>query len=287
MIIRMYKKVKAILHTFAMSVVPNAPQYHKLLHSPIKKSIEYFLIVISLGIIAFTLGVYFTIIPISTTSHIQNNVINALSVLPPNSQLRIENGILTTNLNRPFYIWGVSKNNDPLLLISINEQRTSRNYVNTDALFTLARDHVSIRAKDLLFVRSYDTQTYLINSESISHFLKVVNMYAPQIQIAFYILYFSLFPLFSLAWVLGIVGLTSVGTYTLFHFLIRRVHFARCVQATSHGSIIPFGISFILFLFFPSSISTILVTPFLVGMFSLVSVYEMYFDEPLTPEKSG
>jgi hypothetical protein len=46
-----------------------------------------------------------------------------------------------------------------------------------------------------------------------------------------------------------------------------------------HGSIIPFILSFLLFVLYPGQISSVIITPFLVGIFSLVSVFEMYFDD--------
>lgn len=279
MIIRMYKKVKAILHIFAVSIIPNAPQYHKLLHTSPKKSIFTFMIFMSISIAIVTFAIYIHIIPLSVTTHIRNSFIEGLQSLPQKAQMRIEDSQLTTNFNRPIHIWNFSNKANPLYLISIDEKRTSRNYADTHALITFAKDHINLSAKDMSITRSYDGQTYLINTNSMSRFLKLVDVYAPQIHIAFYVLYFTLFPIILLGWVLAMIGVASGITYFIFHLFIKKVHFIRCIQATMHSSFIPIWVSFILFFFYPGSLSSILITPFLVGIFSLVSVFEMYFEE--------
>jgi len=275
----MHTKVKAILHIFATSVIPNAPHYHKLLHTSPIRSLRYFGIILMFLIVIFTLCIFFFVVSVDQTTQLRTSLTHALSSIPDNVQIRIDNGIMSTNLNRPLYIWSYDHLNRPSLIFLVDEHQTDRLNSKPVALLTLTKNHLILKTNEITYTKPYDTQTYIINSDSMSRFMRLVTLYAPQIQVAFYVSYFLVFPVLTAFWVSAIVIITSLCTYTVFHFFIKRVHFVRCIQATLHGSVLPFILSFFLLTLYPGQVSSLVITPFLVGIFSLVSVFEMYFDE--------
>jgi len=230
-------------------------------------------------IVIFTLCIFFFVVSVDQTTQLRTSLTHALSSIPDNVQIRIDNGIMSTNLNRPLYIWSYDHLNRPSLIFLVDEHQTDRLNSKPVALLTLTKNHLILKTNEITYTKPYDTQTYIINSDSMSRFMRLVTLYAPQIQVAFYVSYFLVFPVLTAFWVSAIVIITSLCTYTVFHFFIKRVHFVRCIQATLHGSVLPFILSFFLLTLYPGQVSSLVITPFLVGIFSLVSVFEMYFDE--------
>lgn len=273
----MYKKVKAILHMFAVSIIPSASIYKKLLHSPIRTSVHYFIALMGFLIIILTAIIYFLIIPPQVIRQLQTYVTTTLHSFPQHCQIKIENGSLSTNLNRPLYVWGTNSGR-PVLLLSAHEHDNSAGDA-TSALIALRKNAISFQLKNLTYAHPYDNRMYVINSETVARLTNIIETYAERLKIAFYVFYFLLFPIGIALWVCLLILGASLFTYVIFHALIKRVHVWRCIQATAHGSIIPFSIGFILMVVYPATLSAFLITPFLVLIFSLVSTFEMYFEE--------
>jgi hypothetical protein len=274
----MYKKVKAILHMFAVSTIPSAPIYKKLLHSPIRSSVRYFAALMGALIVILTAAIYFLIIPPAAIQQLRTYGITTLRSFPKNCQIKIENGILSTNLNRPLYVWGTSLG-QPTLLLSVHEYNNSTIDTGSHAIIALGKNTITLQFKNLIFTRPYDGRMYVINSETVSRFTRIVETYANRVQIAFYVFYFLLFPVGIALWVSLLIFMSSLFTFIVFHAIIKRVHLARCIQATMHGSMIPFMIGFGLMVVYPTTLSAFLITPFLMFIFSLVATFEMYFEE--------
>lgn len=274
----MYKKVKAILHMFAVSIIPSAPIYKKLLHSPVRSSVRYFIVLMSALIGVLTITIYFLIIPPSAIHRLRSYVITTLRSFPQNCQIKIENGALSTNLNRPLYVWGTTSGK-PTLLLSAHEHDNPTADTSSPALIALGKNSITLQLKNLIFTRPYDGRMYIVNSETITRFTRLIESYANRLEIAFYVFYFLLFPVGIALWVGALLFLSALFTFIVFHALIKRVHLARCIQATMHGSFIPFIIGFSLLVIYPATLSAFLITPFLTLIFSLVATFEMYFEE--------
>jgi hypothetical protein len=114
------KKVKAFLHIFLNSLIPNASYYRKILNTRFFFSFKYFLsliILLSLVLIFNLLNKYSP----PKIIHWLTQINKTIDQFPPDLNLFINNGSLITSYNRPYFIWVKDEKNKLRLLLVVDE----------------------------------------------------------------------------------------------------------------------------------------------------------------------
>lgn len=274
-IIRSMKKVKHILAIFLHSFIPHDGYYPKLLHTRLSFSLKYYLIAISFFACIFTGIVLYQLSPVKITSY-KNSVINSLSTFPEEVKIRIKNGVLESNQNKPLFLW-VYRGNQPLFVFMVHTKDIPTSSYNPLPLIFLGSDKVLISYRGNTVVNSYgNSLNVLITKESVQSLITNVNSFFPFFMFFLYLFLVIVMPLVFIISMTFFILLSSFLVYILLRTFFPHIHLKKCIQAGLHGTHIPFFIILFLFLLFPFAENILIVAASLIFVFTLVSTYEMY-----------
>ncbi|MFH0773167.1 MAG: hypothetical protein V1922_02555 [bacterium] len=272
------KKVKHILVTFLHSFIPQDIYYPKLLHTRFKLSLKYYLVVIVFFSCVFTGILLYHLSPIKITSY-KNSVVNSLSAFPEGVTIKIQNGVLESNQNKPLFLW-VYHDNQPLFVFMVNTKGVLTNRYIPLPLIFLGNETAQISYKGNIIVRPYKSSSnILITKESVQTLITHINTYFPPLMFFFYLLLILITPLLFVIYATLLIFLSSIFVFLLLRTFIPHIHLKKCLQAGMHCTHVPFAIVVFLFLLFPTTINILVIATALTFVFSLVGTYEMYSKE--------
>lgn len=274
-IIRSMKKVKAILTTFFHSFVPQDSYYPKLLHTRLTFSIKYYLIFIIFFSLVLTGIVFYRYSPSKIMSY-KNAITQSLSLFPENSIVRIKDGVLEMNQNKPLFFW-IYREGKPLFVFMAHT-KDNLTLTNTPLpIVFLGRDGFQLSFKGTTFMRLYDkTAHYLITKDTLQSFIVFSNSFFPPLLFFFSLFLLVVLPISFVLWSTLSIILNAALVYILFRTFIPHIHFKKCIQAALHGTHIPLITTIILFVLFPAAPNVLIISTSLMFVFTLVAVYEMY-----------
>lgn len=274
-IIRSMKKVKHILTTFFHSFIPQDVYYPKLLHTQLRFSIEYYIAFIIIFSFVFTGIVFYRYSPSKITSY-KNAIVQSLSSFPDTVIIRIKDGILESNQNKPLFLW-IYRNDKPLFVFMANT-KDSFSLKNTPVpILFLGRDRVQFYFKGVTFTHLYNkTDQYIITKDTLKSFLVFSDSFFPSLLFFFSLFLLIVLPISFALWSALLIIINAFLSFMLFHTFIPHIHFKKCIQAALHGTHIPLIITIILFVLFPTAPNVLTISTSLMFVFTLVAVYEMY-----------
>ena len=274
-IIRSMKKVKAILPTFFHSLVPQDIYYPKLLHTRLTFSLKYYSIVLLLFAFIFSVLIFFMYSPHTITSY-KDAVTQSLITFPEGVIIRITDGVLEINQNKPFFLW-IYRNEKPLFVFMAHT-KDHLTVANTPLpIMYLGKDRMQFSFKGTTFVKPYDKSTqYLITKDTLQSFVRFTHSFFPPLLFFFTLFLFIVLPIAFGFWATLSIIVNAALVFILLRAFIPHIHFKKCIQAGMHGTHIPLITTIILFTLFPTSPNVLILSSSLMFVFSLVAVYEMY-----------
>ncbi len=272
------KKVKAILTTFFHSFVPQDSYYPKLLHTQLKFSIKYYLILILFFSFVLTGVVFYRYSPNKIMSY-KNAITQSLSSFPENSIVRIKDGVLEMNQNKPLFLW-IYREGKPLFVFMAHT-KDDLTLTNTPLpIVFLGRNGFQLSFKGTTFMRLYDrTAHYLITKDALRSFIVFSNSFFPPLLFFFSLFLLVVLPISFVLWSTLLIILNAALVFMLLRTFIPHIHLKKCVQAAMHGTHIPLMVTILLFVLFPTSSNVLIISTSLMFVFTLVAVYEMYSRE--------
>ena len=274
-IIRSMKKVKHILETFIHSFIPQDIYYPKLLHTRFKVSLLYYLYIIAFFSLLLTGVLLFHYSPFKIVGY-KNSVIKSLSGFPPEAVISIKNGILESNQIKPLFLW-VYDGKQPLFVFMVHTKDLITSSDIPLPLVFLGYNNVQISYRGNILSRTYANSLNIqITKEYIQSLITILNTYFPSFIFFFYLFFVFLVPIAFVASSTFFILLSSFVVLLLLRTFIPHIHLKKCIQAAMHGTHIPLLVSILLYILFPSSMSTIIISTSLIFVFSLVATYEMY-----------
>ena len=161
------KKVKAFLHIFLNSLIPNASYYRKILNTRFFFSFKYFFFLIALlsSILIFNLLNKYSPPKIV---HWFGQVNKIIDQFPSDLNIIINDGFLTTNYNRPYFIWVNDNKNKLRLMLVIDESAYFEKINQYQSTALLTKTDLFIKQNNLIKkipLTSFETIT--INKESL------------------------------------------------------------------------------------------------------------------------
>ena len=193
------KKVKHILTTFFHSFIPQDIYYPKLLHTRLNFSIKYYIVFIIVCSCIFTVVVFYRYSPSRITRY-KNAIVHSLSSFPDNVIIRIKDGILESNQNKPLFLW-IYQGDKPLFVFMANT-KDSFSLKNTPVpILFFGRDRIQFYFKGVAFTQMYTKiDQYVITKDTLQSFLVSSDSFFPPLLFFFSLLfYFALSSLISIS----------------------------------------------------------------------------------------
>lgn len=133
----MLRKVKTFFHVFINSLLPHQPYYHKLLTTKFKFSTAYFISITTIVyLISMATLAYRYDYPKSFLD-MASSFTKSIELFPSDLTISLQNGILRTNYNHPYFMWLDYKDNKILIMtIDPNASSSSAPLLNSIALLT-------------------------------------------------------------------------------------------------------------------------------------------------------
>jgi len=287
------KKVKAFLHIFSNSLIPKASYYRKILNTRFIFSFKYFVFLIFAlsSIIIFNLINKYSPLKIN---HWLNEINKSIEQFPPDLNIFINNGLLTTTYNRPYFIWTKNDKNKLKLLLVVDETGSFEKFKQYPSIILLTKTDIFIKQNGQIkkIPLSSINKTQIINKESLIPLKEKISW----IKKFFYPLYFSivvfaliLVPFFSFIVNTIYILLASLITFLFLKFKTeKKYHLKKIFQISLHACTLPLLIDYLFFnLPLPKLIKTsfnikLLPFPFvfifLLAVFIFIGAYEAYYN---------
>jgi hypothetical protein len=274
-IIRSMKKVKAILSTFLHSLVPQDIYYPKLLHTRFKFSVKYYIFLIVVLSFIFTTIVIYQYSPNKIINY-KNAVTRSLLSFPDDAVIRIIDGTLEVNQNKPLFLW-LYRDEKPFFVFMAHTKDELSLSNNPLPVMFLGKNSVQFAFKGSAFTQAYDkTAHYLISKETLRSFVNMSNSFFPPLLFFFFVFLVLVLPLSFGFWSTVSILVNASIVFLLLKSFIPHIHLKKCIQAGMHGTHIPLITTILLYALFPASPNVIIITSSLMFVFTLVAVYEMY-----------
>jgi hypothetical protein len=278
----MAEKVKTFFHIFLNSLLPHYPYYHKLIHTRFTFSLRYFAV--------FVLATYFLFSTLLAAKlyvrfglpQLSSSFRKALDSYPADLVVTIKDGKLTSNHDRPYFLW-MDHNDKKVLLAVVDESASPEDIYEYNS--------VVLASANALTIRQYHDRTSItsIPLEGISMIIQkqvVVNVTEKIFQ-----LMLPIFIATALFFVLVVptlvfiadffyVVIASILIYFLFKLRLKHLSLQKTLQLSFHATTLPLLINYSLALV---GLRTSMV-PFaffiLLLIFLTVAVYETYIFSP-------
>lgn len=284
----MSEKVKTFFHIFKNSLIPECSYYHKLLKIPFSFSLKYLVSLIVTLNLLFTLFLFIKVNPIKIGSLAKNLVAN-LEKYPNDLVISVHRGQLSTNYDRPYFLWLDSADSKHLILVideyatadKINEYNSSTLITRNEIIFK--NDNVPAKEKIVSF-KSLSDQT--ITKDTVKNVQNLV-LKIMRLLVLFYPLLFIavlLFLLFSSLLTTFLYLLVAAGiNIILFNLLMQKkpaLHFGRVFQISIHSATLPLSINYIIGTLNMTTLPLALMFLFLITLFTYAGLTEAHSYEP-------
>jgi len=269
------KKVKAILTIFFHSFVPQEIYFPKLLHTRLQFSFKYYLLIVSFLACIFS-GILLYHFSPGKVSDYKNAILDTISTFPIDSEIKISKGTLTSNQNKPLFLWVYYKNSPFFAFMVDTKSMLDTTYIRLPFIF-FGSNQMQFSYKGYSSTRLYDSSLDgPISKDTILSIISYVNNGFSTFLIGFYFILLIIIPFVFIVTSTLFILLSSGMVYILLRTFIPHIHFKKCLQAGAHGTHIPLIISILLYSLFPIVANTLIVTFSLIFIFTLVATYEMY-----------
>lgn len=285
------KKVKAFLHIFLNSLIPNPSYYRKILNTRFFFSFKYFfflIVLLSFMLIVNLLNKYSP----SKIVHWLNQINKTIDQFPSDLNIFINNGLLITSYNRPYFVWVKDNKNKIRLMLVIDESGSFEKITQYQSMALLTKTDLFIKQNNQVKkipLTSFGKIT--INKEG----LKILKEKISFINKLVYPLYFGililaviLIPLLSL-----MINMIYVFFASLIAFFLlklkpeKKYHFKKVFQISLHAATLPLLIDYFAFNLPISKLMKTnfyikpppfpLVFVFLLAVFVFIGAYEAYY----------
>jgi hypothetical protein len=292
------KKVKAFLHIFVNSLLPQTNYYQKILKTKFSFSLKYFLFLTFLINCLFVL--FFVIkIPSAKVNRLLTNLNNNLTAFPNNLIISVKNGSLLTTFNRPYFLW-IDFDNMKQLLAVVDETADTQKINEYQSAFLLTTKFAVIRdmmgGRPLTVIPLSQIKDVTIDKNTIEEMRTNLAQIAKLLPLFYWgliVIAIILFPMFSF-----LVNILYLITASLFIYIVYRIFFAKSLprhhlsfkktfQIGLHAITLPLIIDYGLTLLNLRSKPTMLMYLFLIAVFVFAGLYEAYFDIISTKTKPG
>lgn len=278
-IIGKMKKVKAFFSVFLNSILPHEPYYSKILHLRFSQSLKYFFSILT---------IIYMILVIKGASYLRLDLLNTyrecvsrtIAKFPDNYNIYLSRGILSTNADRPFFVWLSCDKNHPTLFAVIDERGKIENFHSYQTKILVTGNDVAYGSGVFLWKRHLNTlsdpstkYTKHNLSQLNSILFNVLDRYLPYAIIALVILA----PLILAISGFMLVGLVSIFTALFYRLFNRKYHIKKIFQLGLHAATLPlllFSCSFSLYLLYPI---TAILSFILFVIFHIAAVYEAHY----------
>lgn len=269
------KKVKTFFHDFLGSLFPQPPYYHKLLRTPFSVSVKYFLVLVLL--VNF---VFFAVSGLMVKNGrfvTFKRLTTALADFPDNLSIHMENGMLTTSYDHPYFIW--TKNDENKMLLGVIDENALPDKIQeypTDVLLT--RQALVIKQAEQPEVIPYGSATFTVNKQTVASFLNVIETVRPVLYLLIGLFVFVLFPLFTFGAGLLYLAFLSLICFLIFKLYTKRHTYKKTLQLSLHAVTVPIIVKHGLFLSGYDVERLGILFMLLSAVFILGALYEAYQD---------
>src|SRR3989338_1929161 len=245
-IIRMTSKVKTFFHIFTGSLIPRSIYYHKIPHVRYRFSGLYFFFLIVFLNAIFTGFVVIKMNPFRV-QQVTQSLLTALENYPNNLTIKIQNGSMTTNSDKPYLLWLDYQDKKHLLVVV--DQEASPSKISEYNSFLLLTGNEIVYWNRNYCSKQIGTVSYPFNEEiTIQTVKRIQNAIIKLVTIlllsypSLAILLFLLFTVSSFVVTLGYLLIASAGVYLLFGLLKKknRLPFRKMFQISLHAVTPPF-----------------------------------------------
>ncbi len=283
------KKVKTFFHIFVNSLLPQDTYYPKLLKVPFYFSLQYFTVLVFILSFIFVTSISLRLSPLKINSLLGNLAAN-LNKYPNDLVININKGTMTTNYDRPYFLWLDSDEADTNhLLLVVDQEATPQKINQYDSAILLTRKNIVFKntgTADLKIIpmKTVDNDTITKSTvDSVKNTIlsinKLVLLAYPLLFLVFF-LFLTLVSFFSNV----LYVLISAGVvYLFYHFFIQhksRPKFVKTFQISMHAITLPMVTNYTLGVFnlkLNQSLSVLYLL--LVLLFTAVGVYKAYVHE--------
>lgn len=279
----MTKKVKAFFHVFSNSLLPQAPYYRKIIKVPLSFSLKYFLFLV------FTVNLFFVFFYLLGSNpkeiyYIKNSFSKSLAEFPKELKIYINNGMLQTNIDRPYFMWLDLHDKKNLLLVVDQSAMPEKikqykaNILLTSRYFVLNKN----KFNDKAFIIPYEKSSFSFGKETIDQLLLWLNKYFYWFVFLAMVFSIFLFPLLLFGVSLIYLFSLSLICFVIFKFFYKKNTIMKTFQISLHATTLPFIVQYAInsFLYNARFFQMKLLLALLLLIFILSGLYEAYLDKP-------
>ncbi|MDO8608954.1 MAG: DUF1189 family protein [bacterium] len=233
-------------------MIPHAPYYLKISHQSFSASFQYFIILLILCNSLFIGSLIIKENPFKI-AHRLTIVINSLKSIPNDFKAHINNGIILTSYNHPFFLWNYEMNN-PLLLV-IDETAFPQKINDYKSLILVTSRDLVINSNKLTIVPLSSFKNMIITKVQILNVvntLEKIKIFLPLIYAILVLLILIIIPLGSFI-IMGLyfVVSTAIG-YSIYRlYAKKRVHFKKILQISFHSVTLPLVLDYLIIIIKP------------------------------------
>lgn len=255
MIVNSMKKVKTFLMQFLNSLIPSNTYYSKILQSNFKNSVVYFLIFLTLCNFIFISSLIIKYSP-AKISQVFSQLIKTLESVPRDINIKILNGRLISNYNRPYFLWTNLSNSFRLFLVIDETADISK--INTyNSQFLLTSNELVTKIQDnIQSTHLSEFGNQIINRQTVQQVifqLHKILQFLPFIYVGIVLLGIAIIPLISLLISILYLGFASIIGYYIYRWYSKKhIVFKKVIHIALHASTLPIIIDYIVILFRPT-----------------------------------
>lgn len=276
----MKKNVKAFLHTFLQSLLPQPQAYKKFRRLPFQTSLLYFIVLIC---VINALFLVFFIVKNSDRNifDLRSSLRTSLSRFPADLYIYIHKGALTTTYDRP-YFWWTTFNDKQMLLGVVDESGTADKVYAYNSLFLLTPGAITINARKIPLVPqhiSLNNTTTRIDRATARRTTALIDGSFGMILAFLALTFFVLLPMVSS--VMNIVLATGAATvaFLIFRNYHTNIKPLEALQTTFHAATLPLIAMYVILSISPGNPHLFLSFFLLTILFSLGALYEANYTE--------
>lgn len=251
------RKVKTFFHVFTHSLLPTSEYYHKLIRTKLYFSLLYFTAFIVLLHAFFFLLSAIKINPFTLTSTL-NNLNTSLERYPEDLIISINDGSLTSNTTKPYFLWLDYKNSKHLLLV-VDEFATPEKIYDYGSLILLTSTRAIMRnIKNGSFERftefRYPNDQYITKStiQDVQNVIRYSALFIFFLYPFTAVILFSLGLLFTFLKSFLYLFISAFLSYIILRILNNKheYSFSKTLKVSFHAVTLPFILYFFLKFFF-------------------------------------
>jgi hypothetical protein len=276
------EKVKAFFNVFVNSLLPHYPYYHTLLKTKFADSFKYFFYMTFFMYLIFLLLYVQKYDLYNTFNEVTKNFSKSLQSYPSDLTITLTNGKLTTNYDRPYFMWMDYK--DTKMLLFVVDPNANEQAMNTYKPISLITGSQFI-ARNLTDTNTYTVSTYdglstKLDKSKMMEFEGVVSAIIKAFILLMPLFVLIIFPLIAFGVNFFYALVTSLIVYFFARTKHKRLSYGKTLQLAFHAITLPLLVNYALGLVnlkldvFPFAFFMLLL------VFVSVAVYESHLEYP-------